>query len=134
MMLPTVVRADIMMLRPEAVSTKTYYLDQGDVITWDWKLIGEGNVDFWIEDGEGTRYRFVDNATKGSGSFVAPSSGEWSVKFYNDSPDPAGATISYTITIGPPLNGFVWTAAIIGIILIMVAVVFVLLILRKKRK
>lgn len=133
-MLPTVVRADVLMIRPEAGHTKTYNLNQGDVISWDWKIIGDVNVDFWIEDGEGTIYRFVGNATRDSGSFVTPKGGEWHVKFYNDSPDPAGAVINYTIRINPPSNGLVWMVLAIGTIIVVVVVVFLLLLLRNKLK
>lgn len=132
--LPTIVRADVLMIRPGAGHTETYHLDQGDVISWDWKIIGDVKADFWIEDGEGTTYRFVDNATSDSGSFVTPTAGEWHVKFRNDSPDPAGATINYTIRINPPSNGLTWMVVAIGSIIIVVVVVFLLLLLRKKRK
>jgi hypothetical protein len=133
-MLPTIVRADVLMMRPGAEHTKTYYLDQGDVISWDWNIIGDVKADFWIEDEEGTTYRFVDNATSNRGSFVTPMAGEWCVKFRNDSPDPAGATINYTIRINPPSNGLTWVILGIGSIVIVVVVVLLLLLLRRKRK
>jgi hypothetical protein len=134
MMLPNAVWADTSLIRPETEVARTYYLNQGDVITWEWELIGEGHMDFWIEDSEGTRYMFVDNATKDRGSFVTSKSGEWSVKFYRDGPDPAWATVNHDIRINPPPDDLDWTAIIITTINIVVIVVFVLLMLRWRRK
>ena len=113
---------------PDTANVETHELDSGDEIKWDWKVVNERNIDFWIVDSQGTKYIEVYNATSSRGSFEIPTSGSWSVVFYND--DFYSVVIDYTITT----DTFGGSVLYLTLLIIILLVVIILLVLMLKKK
>ncbi|UCG70467.1 MAG: hypothetical protein JSV09_05485 [Thermoplasmata archaeon] len=113
---------------PDTANVETHELDSGEDIIWEWEVVNDRNIDFWIVDEQGTKYIEVYNATSSRGSFEVPTGGSWSVVFYND--DFYSVVIDYTITIDSFGGSIVFLTVLITILL----VVIILLVLMLKKK
>jgi hypothetical protein len=80
----------------------TYTLESGDEIIWDWHVVtSRENIDFWIENTQGTKYSYQKGLTSWASSFTVPTSGTWCVQWYNDNllfP----VTVEYDVSIYHP--------------------------------
>lgn len=94
-------------------------------------MVNDRNIDFWIQDSEGTRYLEVYNANSSRGSFEVPTDGSWTVVFYND--DFYSVILDYTITIDT-FGGSTLLLTLILVILIVVIVLMVMMLQKKKAK
>lgn len=122
--------APIESVGPSSRYEETYDLKSGDVITWEWEVIEEGNLDFWIEDEEKTRHLEALNATSYKGLFEVPESGSWKVVFYND--DFYAVTLDFTITEDSAGESDTTMFLLLIIILVVVIVLLMLMINKKK--
>lgn len=136
LMLPALVRAPDTVLGPESYHNKTYSLEKGDIIDWTWEVVGEGTIDFWIEDNQGTRHGFLDNARISDGWFTVPEDGDWTITFHNENTS-SGVTVDLEYDVIPVgdvedlLSGLALSLAITGIIVVVILVVAVYLITKK---
>lgn len=129
LILPQSVFAETVVLDPDSHHTKTYELRKGDTISWNWKVQGEGYVDFWIVDGEGNKYNEIQTQDESSGSFEASNSGSWSVVIKNNG--------QYTVQIDYDVSvdkGSSFSLLIIINLVIIIVVIMLLFVLMKKKK
>lgn len=115
---------------PSSRYEETRDLGSGDVIVWEWKVIEEGNLDFWIEDEEKTRQVELLNATSSTGSFEVPERGNWKFVFYND--DFYAVTLDFTITIDS--GGESDTTMFLILIIILIIIIVLLAVMNSKKK
>jgi hypothetical protein len=123
-------RAPTESVGPSSRYEETFDLGSGDMIEWEWEAIEEGNLDFWVEDEEKTRYVEALNATSSRGSFEIPESGSWKVVFYND--DFYTIILDYTITIDSA--GESDTTLFLILIIILIIIIVLLMVMFNKKK
>jgi len=99
LMMPFAVLAETTTFSPESGLNRTYFLNEGDIIAWEWEVVGDGELDWWIQDSDGNKYEFADEQTSDSGSFVIPEKGDWSVYLWNDNTNPPSIEVDYSIDI-----------------------------------
>lgn len=139
LMLPTVVQAESVILGPESYHQKTYTLDKGDLIDWNWAVVGEGDLDIWIEDSQGTRHGFLDDVKTSNSWFTVPSDGNWTFTLYNDATSPPPVTVDFDVEIIPVsqaedlLTLLIWGFTIFGIIVFVIIIVVVWVLMKKSR-
>jgi hypothetical protein len=123
------VMAENITLDPDSSHSKSYELRKGDTISWDWKIPGEGYVDFWIVDELGNKYNEIQSQDASSGSFEVPESGAWSVVIKNNGQ--YTVTIDYKVSVdkGGSFSIFI----ILNIVIIIVVLILLFVMMKKKR-
>jgi hypothetical protein len=125
LIIPAVVQAETNTIGPQSHFNRTYDLEKGDTIEWEWDVETQGEtLDFWIEDSEGTVFVSVENNAFHSGSFTVQKSGYWTVWWFNDNLSPPSITYTYTLTIDQSsdtsMRSFWWILLIIIVVIVMV--------------
>jgi hypothetical protein len=129
--LSIIVQASQVTVGPDNGHVEIYELDGGDDIIWEWEVVNDRNIDFWIQDSQGTRHLEVYNATSSRGSFEVPTDGTWTVVFHND--DFYSSIVDYTITVDT-FGGSVFYLTLILVILIVVIILLVVMLQKKKER
>jgi ABC-type sugar transport system permease subunit len=93
------VLAERAVIGAQTYHTTRYDLNKGDIIRWDWEVVGRGWMDFCIEDEDGKMYSALNNSRSSDGIFIIPKSGEWSINLYNPSSDSQSVTMDYTFKV-----------------------------------
>jgi len=135
---PGIVSAETTILGPHAYLNWTYQLDSGDLIEWDWEVVGAGTVDFWLEDEDGTKYSEVEDGTIGHGWFAVPSDGEWTINFQNNN-EIVIVTLQYDFSIAntgviEDIFNDILLFVIIGAIVIIAVIILIVLVIIKVTK
>lgn len=128
LILPQSVLAETITLDSGSLHSKTYELRKGDTISWDWKVPGEGYVDFWIADSEGNKYNEIQTQDESSGSFEVPESGTWNVFIKNNGFNKV--TIDFEVSVN---EGRYFPFLLIILPIIIVIVVLMILLMTKKK-
>ncbi len=137
--LPGIVQAETTNLGPGSYHNQTHTLNKGDVLNWNWHVSGSGNVDFWIEDSDGTKHFSLYNATESDSWLTIPEDGDWMYVFRNDAPSGPSVTVEYDIDIVPVseaedlLSTLVWGFMLVGIIILILIITITWVLLRKER-
>lgn len=138
-MLPGAVRAETTVLGPDSYHNKTHSLKEGDVLNWNWHVEGDGDVDFWVEDGEGTKHFSLYNATQSDSWLIIPEDGDWTYVFRNDAVTGPAVTVEYDVDIVPEseaeefLSTLIWGFALVGVIMLILIVMVAWVLLRRER-
>lgn len=139
LMLPPSVQAESAILGPDSYHQKTYTLDKGDLIDWNWEVTGEGDLDFWIEDSQGTRHGYLDDVKSSNSWFTVPSDGNWTFTLHNDETSLLSVNVDIDVEIIPVseaedvLTLLIWGFTIVGIMVIVIIIVVVWILANKGR-
>ncbi len=137
LMLPAVVQGPTKTLGPESDFKWTYTLNKGDVLSWNWQIQGSGDIDFWVEDSQGTRYFDQKNVTDADGWLTIPADGDYTIGMINDATSGPSIEIEYDIDITPVgeatefLSGLMLTFIVLGIVVFVVIILIVWAVTRK---
>lgn len=137
LMLPATVQAETTILGPDSYHNKTYSLNKGDVLNWNWHVEGSGDIDFWIEDGDGTKHFSLYNATQSDSWLTIPEDGDWMCVLRNDATTGPSVTVEYDIDIVPVseaedfLTTLIWGFVLVGTIMLILIVLVAWVLLRK---
>lgn len=122
LILPTV-RADERELEPEEKYEKTYTLREGDVIKWDFEVVEGPNINFRIEDSDGTEHASRNETKRDDGEFAVPEDGKWTVIMENDHNDSITVEYDFDIERVPFLPSWLLWVVLALVLLAIVATV-----------
>lgn len=122
LILPTV-RADEITIADGDEFRKTYTLKEGDIIKWDFEVVEGPNIDFWIEDSDGTEYAPRNQAKQDDGEFAVPKDGKWTVVLENDDGDSANVEYDIDIERVPFLPSWLFWVVLVLVLLTVIATV-----------
>lgn len=130
LIIPQSVMAETITLDPGSAHSNTYELRKGETISWNWKIPGEGYVDFWIVDEQGNKFNEIQNQDESSGSFEVPETGSWSAVIKNN--DQYTVTIDYDVSVDDG-RAFPFFLVLLPIIIMIVILLLLLMIKNKQR-
>jgi hypothetical protein len=130
LIMPQSVLAETVVLDPGSLHSKSYELRRGDTISWDWKIPGEGYVDFWIVDGVGNKYNEIQTQDESSGSFKVPETGSWSVIIENNGFNKVTIDFDVSVDKGSSFSLFI----ILNLVIIIVVILILIVLMKKKRE
>jgi hypothetical protein len=129
LIMPYSVLAENITLGPGLQHSTSYELGRGDTISWEWKVTGEGYVDFWIVDEEGNKHNEIQLQDESSGSFDVPEKGSWNVVIKNNGY--STVEIEYDVSVDDG-RGFPILLLILPILIIIVCILLMSLMMKKK--
>ncbi|MCK4444715.1 MAG: DUF4834 family protein [Thermoplasmata archaeon] len=118
--------------------TRTYDLNEFGYVFWSWHVQGQGTVDFWVEDEDGTRYNQVSGVTSDTDTFTADESGKYYLKWENDGS--SDVTVDYTIThwglneAEEIVSGMILAVIVVGVIILVVIILVVVAVVYAGKK
>ncbi len=136
--IPLTVHAETTTLGSDSRHNETYDLSKGDVIAWDWEVVGEGDIDFWVEDDNGVRYNTLEDAEQSDGRFTVPRDGGWTVQLHNNNSEPVildyEIEIEYEDDFRDFLSSMIWLFLIFGVIIIILVIIFIAALIKERKE